>query len=533
MPMAGRMDSAAGRVRRALRGLASLLAWRRALTAAGIAVIAGALAAYLAFGHEGEPRPAPDASPATSPTSPLTPPITPTAAVLRPCTAEDVIPMVRALVREREVFVVVYANVFRPCKLAEALSVRIAVVPGGTPLPIEGNPASVRVDYNAQREGTYPFVEATWTNWCGESDFYPISATLAGKTTSESPRAAPPCLAPGRPSQLTVRAVDPDAPPPLLPACDPAGFGLSPAFAALTGGVQIDVYGKYLEAGGPSCRLTEPIQLTVLDARGQPLSLITNGATASVDAVIPSADPIARFLWGNWCGEAEPPYRLQFVLRGHATLVRLEAGPACTAPGGVSKLEVLGPPLPPAGPRPTPAPIPGGLRPVTELPGNPTVWIYRDAQPTSTKCTEIVGDMVPAAIAGQVEAKPFTCTEVNGRLRFASDGSAPFYLLGVQLLLLAKNTLPQPSFGAGTCDSIREHLVPASEPLSVAAYVLVCDVQPRPRGQQARQPLLVWGRIVADLAPPTVPQGAPCWSLTRYLGLAGEARTVEVQCFLE
>jgi hypothetical protein len=109
--------------------------------------------------------------------------------------------------------------------------------------------------------------------------------------------------------------------------------------------------------------------------------------------------------------------------------------------------------------------------------------------------------MVPAAVAGQVAARPFTCSDTNGRLRFATDGSPTLYLLGVQLLLLAKNTLPQPNFGDGTCDSIRPHLVASTEPLSAAAYVLVCDVQPPVRGQQSRIPLLIWGRIVADLTP--------------------------------
>jgi hypothetical protein len=102
----------------------------------------------------------------------------------------------------------------------------------------------------------------------------------------------------------------------------------------------------------------------------------------------------------------------------------------------------------------------------------------------------------------------------------------------VELLLIAKPTLPDR--WDGTCDAIREHLVLASEPPSLAAFVLVCDVQPLPRGAPPRQPLTIWARLPVDLAPATLPPPeTPCWALSRYLGPPRGAETFEVQCTLE
>lgn len=495
-----------------------------------VAAVAGGLALVLLRGGDSN-APGVDGMPSET-ASPAAGSVTPSpVAPLALCTPDNSVPKGRTVVRGREVVIAVYVFVTRPCRVDDTATVRI-VAPDGAPLPIEGNPAAIVLKYDARQAGQYQLGEAIWTNWCGENDFYQVDVTVGPKTANERPREWPPCALPG-PSRLEARSVDPDAPAASLPTCDPAGYGLFPKFIPQPGGgLQIDVYGEYLEAPGPSCRMTTPVQLTVLDAAGQALPLITNGATASVDAPNPTDDPIARFAWFNWCGEAQGPFSLRLVLAGLATLVRVGNPPACEAPGSVSKLEVLGPVNPPVRP-PTPTPIPGGLQPAADVPANPSVWIYRDAQPASTKCTEIIGDIVPAAAAGKVPVRAFTCSDTDGRLRFATDGSAALYLLGVQLLLLAKNTLPQPSAGDGSCDSLRPYLLAATEPVSSAAYVLVCDVQPLERGQISRNGLLIWGRIVADLAPATVPQDVPCWSLTQYLGRAGEARTIEVQCWLE
>lgn len=510
------------------RNLPARFRWG-ALAAATAAVGLGLLALtwQLQRDSNGPPTVAPQETASTVPSVPAT--ALPASA---PCTPENSVPSGRTIARGREVVVAVFISVTEPCRMEGTVTITLSG-PNQAPLPVTGNPASVDLDYTASQPGDYQLAEASWTNWCGETGFYQVDVTFPPKTTNERPSGWPPCAVTGEPSRLQARAVDPDAPVVSLPRCDPAGYGLFPKFIALPGGgLQIDVYGRYLKGPGSACRMNEPMQLTVIDGADQPLPLIVNGATASVDAPNPTDEPIARFAWFNWCGEATAPIRLRLGFAGVTTLVRVDNPPACEAPGSVSKLEVMGPLVPPMRP-PTPTPIPGGLRPASDVPANPQVWIYRDAQPASTRCTEIIGDMVPATAAGSVPARPFTCSETDGRLRFATDGSPALYLLGVELLLLAKNTLPQPSFGDGTCDSIRSHLVPASEPLSEAAYVLVCDVQPVVRGQLPRNPVLIWGRVVADLAPAVVPEGAPCWSLTRYLGRAGEARTIEVKCVLE
>jgi hypothetical protein len=167
------------------------------------------------------------------------------------------------------------------------------------------------------------------------------------------------------------------------------------------------------------------------------------------------------------------------------------------------------------------------------MPPNPTVWIYAGDRPASTNCIDIVADMVPSGIAKRVPAERFTCGGNLSRLRFVEDDGGTFYLEGVELLLLARVSLPQGYAYGGECGNIREHIVPASEPVESAAYVLVCDVQPLPRGTASEHPLLIWARIVQDLAPATVPTGRPCWEFSRYLGSAGEGKTINIQCVLE
>lgn len=525
----------AARIRRSWRDLASVMTARWLLTAglaAGVVAVAAVSAIVLLGGPDGKQAP-----PAQSPTPVASPAATPSSVVaVRPCTDDDVIPSLRAVERPTQTYLAVYVDFLRPCRLSLDTPIRLERANGGGIAPADGNPASVSINYTAPSATSVQVAEATVSNWCAESTALGASVTLLSKTTQSGSFAAPPCTGAAKPALFEARALDPDAPSPSLPVCNAgAGILLFPKMTYYQGGafLQIDVDAQlWGDPTPPPCHLADPISLTVLSASREPVTtILSNGASASVSADLPALDPVARFSWYNWCGDPGPFY-LRFTLVGHATDVLLDAPPGCFDATGITKLEVMGPPLPPV--RPSPTPLAGGLKPVTELRGDPSVWLYADVTPASDICIEIVGDMVPAAAAGSVAAKPFTCTGDLSRLHFASDGGDTYYLLGVQLLLLAKITLPQPNSGGdGSCNSIREHLIPASESADSAAYVLVCDAQPLPRGAVSPDPVTIWARIVADLAPATVPLDAPCWSLSRYLGAPGEAVTIEVQCRLE
>lgn len=524
----------AARIGRSWRDFAGVLQARWLLASglgAGVA-LAVAVAALLLLGGSDENQPSvpPGPSPTASPSA------TPTVALAgNPCTDDDVIPSLYAVGRPTETYLAVYVDFLRPCRLALDIPVRLEFANGAGLVQAAGNPASVAVDYIATSPTHVQIAEAVASNWCDGNASLGASATLLSKTTQSGSFAAPPCTDAAGPPRLDARALDPGAPGLSLPECDAgAGILLLPTMTYYQGGVlQVDVEARLVgDPTPPRCRLREPISLTVLGPAREPVtSILSNGAFASVSADLPAVDPVARFSWYNWCGDPGP-FSLRFTLAGHPTEVQLDAPPDCFDANGITKLEVMGPPLPPV--LPTPPPLAGGLKRVTELRGDPSVWIYADLNPASDICIEIVGDMVPAAAAGSVAAKPYTCTGDFSRLHFASDGGSTYYLLGVQLLLLARITLPQPNFGGdGTCNSIREHLIPVSEPLDSAAYVLVCDTQPPPRGTPPPDPVTVWARIRPDLAPATVPQGVPCWSLSRYLGAPGGFETIEVQCVLE
>jgi DNA-binding CsgD family transcriptional regulator len=345
-----------------------------------------------------------------------------------------------------------------------------------------------------------------------------LAAALSGD--GDTPPAAPE-------STSTLSAATAAATAGPLAACDPAAtdFRLEVRPAGESREIHLMAQSPFAP-----CQLTTTAQVTILLPSGEPADAVVNGTTLAVNATLPSSELVAGLLWSNWCQGAPPSLRLN-VADLEQTFAAADA-PACTETTFASK---LGPLAILGAPSPTATPLPGNLTRVVSPSIPVRVAVYADARPGSTNCVDIIADMVPASVAGTVATRPFECAGDLYRLTFAADSAGLHYLLGVQLLLVGKATLPQPRFGDGTCDSIRDHLVLASESLDSAVYVLVCDVQPKARGASSGQTSLqIRARIVESLAPAALPSpDVPCWSLSRYLGSPGEGRTVDLVCTLE
>ena len=287
----------------------------------------------------------------------------------------------------------------------------------------------------------------------------------------------------------------------------------------------------FAESTEAPCRLSSTAQFSILSPSGEPADVSVNGTTLGIDAVLPSDRLVAGLIWSNWCQGASP------VLQLRAGTQKIEAvaadPPACTDASFASKLGPLA--IEGAPPPPTQTPLAGGLAPALSPPETVKVAIYPDAQPGSSNCIEIIGDMVPAAAAGHVAAKEYSCDGDFSRVSFAVDSRGLHYVFGIELLLIGKVTLPQPRFGDGTCNSIREHLLDGSEDPESAAYVLVCEVQPLPRGAPGTPASgVIWARLPDGTGPATLPSPeTPCWALSRYLGPPRGRGSYDVQCSLE
>ncbi len=464
--------------------------------------------------------PVPDRSPAPTET------VTSTAAPFASCTADDLNLTPTTWASADAVMVDVVVQISRRCLLDDVLQVGVEVRVGNETRVVSGNALAIHLA--ADRGGEYPIGRATWRSWCEPGGWqFSAFASLGPKKVNE-PVETPPACRPGVPSDLTLAEPPPPEPTPVA-ACDTTKLRLSVAIQQTVGALQFNVIAGY---EGPRCLLRDGLAVTVLDSSGKPAAVHTNGLVAWIDTALPQSRPLARFLWGNWCG-SPGGFSLRAELATSSATLPLNTVPSCEAPGGISKLELLraAPGAFPT-PVPTPTPLPGGLRRPESMPPNPTVWIYAGDRPASTNCIDIVAGMVPSRSAKRVPAERFTCGGNLSRLRFVEDEGGTFYLEHVQLLLLAGVTLPQ-GYAYSECGDIREHLIAASEPVESAAYVLVCGVQPLPRGSVSDNPLLIWGRIVEGLAPTVVPAGRPCWEFSRYLGSAGEAKTINIQCVLE
>ncbi len=245
-------------------------------------------------------------------------------------------------------------------------------------------------------------------------------------------------------------------------------------------------------------------------------------------------NPIARLEWAFWCGPAAG-YRLDVSVGDAGASFPIDGTPACEPEASISKLTVLSrsdnrPP-----PTSTPTPAPGALEWLYSVGDTVDVEVYAGTSVSGTPlCVDIIRDMVPSSLAATgVGAVTVRCSMVTGeRLHFVRDGQGRVYLAGVELLLIAKYTLPQ-NYAAASCNAIRSHVIPANEPADAAAYRLVCEVPILARGQSG-VPLRIWARVRPDLlGGATVDADARCWELSRYLGGAGGHETALVQCWID
>ncbi len=134
--------------------------------------------------------------------------------------------------------------------------------------------------------------------------------------------------------------------------------------------------------------------------------------------------------------------------------------------------------------------------------------------------------MIPDGALDEGAGKVVECT-LEGiskhRLALRSDANGVIHLVGVQLLLLFTEDLPQG--GPPTeCRDVTDYMLPESaNPEAIqdgggAANAVVCGYTPPARGQVPSRDLVVWGRVERPLAPPDLPPDVPCWQLILYLG---------------
>ncbi|MGD9935010.1 MAG: LysM domain-containing protein [Dehalococcoidia bacterium] len=289
-----------------------------------------------------------------------------------------------------------------------------------------------------------------------------------------------------------------------------------------------------IDAATPApCLLEHVLDLRVVDATGRALGLITNPVRVGTDLHLPD-NPIVRLEWAFWCGPVAG-YRLDVSLGDAKASFPIDGTPACEPDVSISKLTVLSRTDNRPSPTPTPTPAPGALERLYSVGDTVDVQVYAGTSVSGTPlCVDIIRDMVPSSVAATaVGAVTASCSMVTGeRLHFARDGQGRVYLAGVELLLIAKYTLPQ-NYAAASCNAIRSHFIPANETADAAAYLLVCDVPILPRGQSGA-PLRIWARVRPDLlGGADIGPDTRCWELSRYLGGAGGFETTLVRCWID
>jgi len=427
----------------------------------------------------------------------------------------------------------VHVQLSRPCTLRGEVLVETLDDRGTLVTDIRGNPAQIPLDFEAPAAGSYLVAESAWENWCEEAFASRTQVTVLEKTVSEPATGVPPdsrrspdCRDTSTPSLLRLLAKDPI--PPVQPAaCSPDVLPFRVEASTQADLVHLMLYA--LDVNEP-CLLQATATVLLTDANGTALPVMTNGSTLWVSEVVQSGHHLGGWYWSNWC--AEPiGARAEVRLGNQRVEIDLSEAPDCTDPAFESTLDRF---APRTRFQPTPTPLPAGLERVWGPPSPLPVWIYEGANPVSTACIEIADTIVPMELAGTARAKPFECDGETWRLTFAVDVTGRHYLAGVQVLVLAQVTLPSGGHD-GTCDDIREHLVPASLSADDAAYVTICDIVPMPPGvQPEHEPLVIWARIRADRAPASVPPETPCWELARYLSApGGHSQLLDVQCTLE
>lgn len=260
----------------------------------------------------------------------------------------------------------------------------------------------------------------------------------------------------------------------------------------------------------------------------------------------PQNPEAVRMVFVFWIARGVGPGEERIVGTGAGALSQVPAGMVRggRAPSHVPLGDVeFFPWVPPAVAAASPTPA-SGARPLTSAvvqPGEQVeVAVYGDSPPTAAHdCSDLLLEMVPASAAGSLRGTTRPCTVGNDffRYHYARASGGPLYLARVDVLILAKATLPVPTPGTPEpyplCREIAPHLVPVAEDPGRAAYLSLCEVEPLARGQQIAAPLLIWARVPSDSPVKRFPPDVPCWQLSRFLGAPTEGASFNVPCALD
>ena len=147
--------------------------------------------------------------------------------------------------------------------------------------------------------------------------------------------------------------------------------------------------------------------------------------------------------------------------------------------------------------------------------------------------------LLPFAISETAVSAPgrtlectFAADFESSRYRFTQAADGSLYLEGVQLVLWAKPSLPQ-HYVEGACPELREHFIPADEPIAPGAKLFTClQPPPLPTGVGGGQNV-VWSAAPAAVAATSFPDGTYCWQVVRRLGPPRDVPMQPGSCLLD
>jgi hypothetical protein len=255
-----------------------------------------------------------------------------------------------------------------------------------------------------------------------------------------------------------------------------------------------------------------------------------------INAYLPEAAPVARFLWKNSCTVNDASVRLLVDTVAFYDERMGTASCAAGAADAATDLVLLAAPL--SGPTPPSLerPIPAGYSDANIDLTNPAtlkVVVSAAAPDDGRACEKLFPWMVPPGAPASLATKVASCAFAGyGRPHFVAKPSDPtvLYLWRAEVLLPALAGLPGQRLNS-SCEEEAQWLVPATAAEDTAAFITVCDarVVADPRSETGTR---IWAYVFANFIN-DVPPDAPCWQLSAYLGtFAGEGRAASVQCVM-
>lgn len=255
---------------------------------------------------------------------------------------------------------------------------------------------------------------------------------------------------------------------------------------------------------------------------------------AEINAYLPEAQPVARFLWKNSCTVSDA--RVKLAVDSVAFFDDHIVTTECSSVDATTDLVLL--PVTLRGPTP-PAleqPLPAGYSEVEvdlTKPSTLHVVVSADAQDDGRACEKLFRWMVPPDAPVTRATMVATCAFAGyGRPHFAAKSSDPstLYLWRAEILLPALSGLPGERLNM-SCEEILSWVVDASADAHSATYGTTCDarVVSSPSIAAGKR---IWVDVFESLVN-DVPVDVPCWQLSALLGtFAGEGRTAPVQCVM-